>query len=30
MIIDGIDLLAEDMGLKKTERLFKEQPDLFI
>ena len=30
MIIEGIDLLAEDMGLKKTERLFKEQPDLFI
>lgn len=28
-IIDGIDLLAEDLGLVATERTFKEQHDLF-
>jgi predicted nucleotidyltransferase component of viral defense system len=28
-IIDGIDLLAEDLGLVATERTFKEQQDLF-
>lgn len=29
IIIDGIDLLAGDIGLEKTQRLFKEKPDLF-
>lgn len=28
-IIDGIDLLAEDLGLVATERTFKEQQELF-
>lgn len=28
-IIDGIDLLAEDLGLSHTERLFQEQHDIF-
>lgn len=28
MIIDGIDLLAEDLGLTNTERTFKEQHDI--
>lgn len=28
-IIDGIDLLAEDLGLSQTERLFREQNDMF-
>ena len=29
-IIEGIDLLAADLGLEKTERTFKEQEDLFL
>lgn len=29
-IIDGIDLLASDLGLTHTERVFKEQQDFFI
>ena len=28
-IIDGIDLLAQDVGLAATERVFNEQPDFF-
>lgn len=29
-IIDGIDLLAQDVGLAATERVFNEQPDIFL
>lgn len=29
IIIDGIDLLADDFGLGLTERTFKEQHDIF-
>lgn len=29
-IIDGIDLLARDLNLDETERVFKEQHDIFF
>jgi hypothetical protein len=29
-IIDGVDLLASDLGLSLTQRLFKEQQDFFL
>ncbi len=29
-IINGIDLLAQDVGLAGTERVFNEQPDIFL
>jgi hypothetical protein len=29
-IVDGIDLLAQDVGLAATERVFNEQPDIFL
>ena len=29
-IIDGIDLLAQDVGVAVTERLFNEQPNIFL